>query len=147
MEIDSKRLYRALREEEAILDMPNEFCQIVLDMSKEHDVEKAFSAAGHLLYEIANPWGWASVLGALYSIKDQIHGVALASIFRSVWLKYGLVAHTENLMEMIAWIKTSEGGEHFMSDEEVVALEALPEIVTVYRGVLNDPATKKNHRA
>lgn len=140
-----KELYYALLEEEAILDDPIAFCDAISKMMTPCTKEAAIEAAVQILSpEITLPYGRATVLDYLYFQKEYISHIAIAKLFREIWIRHGLVIDTEDLLEMISWIKSGEGGESsLMNASELEALQNLPPLVRVYRGVLNDPSTKE----
>lgn len=148
MDTSCMDLYYALLEEGAVLDDPNKFCGTVERMMSPCPPEVAIEAAVKILSpEITLPYGKATVLSGLYLLREKISHVALAKAFREVWIQHGLVTDTEYLLEVISWIKKKEDGhdDHrsLMTASELEAFQSLPRLVTVYRGVLNDPAKKE----
>lgn len=143
----ANEIYIILREEEAILDTPDRFCRLLKEMMLPCDNAAAQRAAAEILEpEITLPWGKASVLAVLYGLRDNLSHVAIASIFRAVWIGHGLMTDTGYLLGLVGWIHEQEqtfGGEYLMTPAEVERLRGLPDFVTVYRGVLNDPKLKE----
>lgn len=143
----AREIYDVLLEEGAILDDPDSFCLLVEQMMLPCDPVAADQAVQDLFSAdpvLVQPWGKASVLACAWAMKEHFSPSAIASLFRTVWVKHGVFAATEDLLEIIDWIKSHDKRRaYLMTEEEASTLESLPDVVRVFRGQLvNDDPRK-----